>query len=170
MDAAHMGADLERVLISEEEIHAKLDELGDRMSPHLVDALRTDWSAEQLTTALMGRKAIYNRAWRFFQDYDLLLTPTMPVAAFAHGLLGPTSVDGHEVEASARSWFTCPFNLTGQPAATVPAGWTAAGLPVGLQIAGRRLEDALVLRACAAYEAAAPWAGRWPASTDRLTI
>lgn len=139
------------------------NELGDRMSPHLVAALRAEWSAEQFTTALMGRKAIYDRAWRFFQTYDLLLTPTMPVPAFAHGLLGPVSVDGHDVEASARSWFTCPFNLTGQPAATVPAGWTAGGLPVGLQIAGRRLDDALVLRACAAYEAAAPWADRWPA-------
>lgn len=138
------------------------DELGERMSPHLVAALRTDWTAEQLTTALMGRKALYNRSWRFFQRYDLLLTPTMPVPAFAHGQLGPATIDGHAVEASARSWFTCPFNLTGQPAATVPAGWTADGLPVGLQVVGRRLEDALVLRACAAYEAAAPWADRWP--------
>lgn len=138
------------------------DELGNRMSPHLLAALQSDWSAEQLTTALMGRKAIYNRAWRFFQRYDLLLTPTMPVPAFPHGQLGPTSIAGQPVEASARTWFTCPFNLTGQPAATVPAGWTSEGLPVGLQVAGRRLDDALVLRACAAYEAAAPWAHRWP--------
>jgi aspartyl-tRNA(Asn)/glutamyl-tRNA(Gln) amidotransferase subunit A len=142
------------------------DELGDRMSPHLVAALRTEWSAEDLTTALMGRKAIYDRAWRFFREYDLLLTPTMPVAAFPHGQLGPTSVDGQDVEASARTWFTCPFNLTGQPAASVPAGWTAGGLPVGLQIAGARFADALVLRACAAYEAAAPWADRWPAVAE----
>ena len=138
------------------------DELGDRMSPHLVAALRTEWTAEQLTTALMGRKAIYNAAWRFFSRYDLLLTPTMPVPAYEHGLLGPTSIAGQDVAASARSWFTCPFNLTGQPAATVPAGWTKDGLPVGLQIAGRRLDDALVLRASAAYEAAAAWAHRWP--------
>ena len=138
------------------------DELGDRMSPHLAAAVRTDWSAEQLTTALMGRKAIYNAAWRFFRRYDLLLTPTMPVPAFEHGVLGPTTIAGREVAPSARTWFTCPFNLTGQPAATVPVGHTAAGLPVGLQIAGRRLDDALVLRASAAYEAAAPWAHRWP--------
>lgn len=142
------------------------DELGDKMSPHLLAALRTDWTAEQLTTALRGRKEIYNRAWRFFSRYDLLLTPTMPVPAFGHGQLGPTAIAGHPVEASARTWFTCPFNLTGQPAATVPAGWTADGLPVGLQVAGRRLDDALVLRACAAYEAAAPWAHRWPAVAE----
>jgi aspartyl-tRNA(Asn)/glutamyl-tRNA(Gln) amidotransferase subunit A len=141
--------------------------LGDRMSPHLVTALGTRWSDEQLTTARIERKAIYNAAWRFFRRYDLLLTPTMPVAAFGHGLLGPTSIAGREVAASARSWFTCPFNLTGQPAATVPAGQTADGLPVGLQIAGRRLDDALVLRASAAYEAAAPWADQWPALAER---
>jgi aspartyl-tRNA(Asn)/glutamyl-tRNA(Gln) amidotransferase subunit A len=137
-------------------------ELGDRMSPHLVAALEADWTAEQLTTALVGRKAIYNRAWRVFQRYDLLLTPTMPVPAFPHGQLGPTTIAGEPVDASARTWFTCPFNLTGQPAATVPAGWTSEGLPVGLQVAARRFDDALLLRACAAYEAAAPWAHRWP--------
>jgi aspartyl-tRNA(Asn)/glutamyl-tRNA(Gln) amidotransferase subunit A len=54
------------------------------------------------------------------------------------------------------------FNLTGQPAATVPCGWTADGLPLGLQIVGRRHEDALVLRAAAAFEAIAPWADRRP--------
>lgn len=142
-------------------------QLGDQMSAHLVAALATDWTAEQLTTALMGRKAVYNKAWRFFQRYDLLLTPTMPTPAFPHGLLGPATIAGQPVEASARTWFTCPFNLTGQPAATVPVGWTAGGLPVGLQVAGRRLDDALVLRACAAYEAAAPWAHRWPALAEQ---
>jgi Asp-tRNA(Asn)/Glu-tRNA(Gln) amidotransferase A subunit family amidase len=58
--------------------------------------------------------------------------------------------------------FTFLFNFTGRPAATVPAGFTEDGLPVGLQIVGRRLDDALVLRASAAYEAAAPWRDHWP--------
>jgi len=138
------------------------DELGGQMSPHVAAAVRTPWTAEAMTDALMARKAIYNAAWRFFDSYDLLLTPTMPVAAFGHGVLGPSTIDGREVSASARVWFTCPFNLTGQPAATVPVGFTSDGLPVGLQIAGRRLADALVLRASAVYEAAAPWAERWP--------
>ena len=60
-------------------------------------------------------------------------------------------------------WTLCyPFNYSGQPAVSVPAGWTASGLPVGLQIVGRRLEDALVLRAAAAFEALRPWAARRP--------
>ena len=58
--------------------------------------------------------------------------------------------------------FTFPFNLTGIPAASVPAGWTAEGLPIGLQIVGRRWQDALVLRASAAFEALQPWALRRP--------
>jgi aspartyl-tRNA(Asn)/glutamyl-tRNA(Gln) amidotransferase subunit A len=58
--------------------------------------------------------------------------------------------------------FTFPFNLTGQPAASVPAGWTADGLPVGLQIVGRRHADATVLAASAALEAARPWSDRRP--------
>jgi aspartyl-tRNA(Asn)/glutamyl-tRNA(Gln) amidotransferase subunit A len=138
------------------------DALGDRMSPHLADALRADWTAEQLTSAVMGRKAVYNAAWRLFRTYDLLLTPTLAVPPFEHGIQGPTEIDGRAVEPFYWLSFTFPFNLTGQPAATVPAGWTTDGLPVGLQIAGRRLDDPTVLRAAAAYEAAAPWRDRWP--------
>jgi aspartyl-tRNA(Asn)/glutamyl-tRNA(Gln) amidotransferase subunit A len=132
------------------------------MSPHLVEALRAEWTAEQLTSAVMGRKAVYNAAWRFFRNYDLLLTPTLAVPPFEHGIQGPTEIDGRTVEPFYWLSFTFPFNLTGQPAVTVPAGWTTDGLPVGLQIAGRRLNDSAVLRAAAAYEAAAPWRDRWP--------
>ena len=139
------------------------DELGERMSPHLVDVLRLDWTAEQLTGAVVRRKAVYNAAWRFFRSYDLLLTPTLAVPPFEHGLQGPATIDGREVDAFYWLSFTFPFNFTGQPAATVPAGFTEDGLPVGLQIVGRRLDDALVLRASAAFETAAPWRDRWPA-------
>jgi aspartyl-tRNA(Asn)/glutamyl-tRNA(Gln) amidotransferase subunit A len=138
------------------------DELGDRMSPHLLEILRLDWSAEQLTNAVVRRKAVSNASWRFFRSYDLLLTPTLPVPAFEHGLQGPPTIDGRQVDAFYWLSFTFPFNFTGQPAATVPAGFTEDGLPVGLQIVGRRRDDALVLRASAAYEAAAPWRDRWP--------
>jgi aspartyl-tRNA(Asn)/glutamyl-tRNA(Gln) amidotransferase subunit A len=138
------------------------DELGDRMSPHLAEVLRVDWTAEQLTSAVVRRKAVTNASWRFFRDYDLLLTPTLAVPPFEHGLQGPPVIEGREVDGFYWLSFTFPFNFTGQPAATVPAGFTEDGLPVGLQIVGRRLEDALVLRASAAFEQAAPWRDRWP--------
>ena len=60
--------------------------------------------------------------------------------------------------------------MTGQPAATVPAGFTEGGLPVGMQIVGRHLDDALVLRASAAFEAARPWKGRWPGLLDEMGL
>ncbi|HVH22026.1 MAG TPA: amidase family protein [Pseudonocardia sp.] len=145
------------------------DELGERFSPHLAEVLRVDWTAEQLTSAVVRRKAVYNAAWRFFRNYDLLLTPTLAVPPFAHGLQGPPVIDGREVDGFYWLSFTFPFNFTGQPAATVPAGFTEDGLPIGMQIVGRRMDDALVLRASAAFESAAPWRDRWPAIVEQLT-
>ena len=87
---------------------------------------------------------------RFHDHYDLLLTPTLPIPAFAAGVEVP---DGWP-HRRWTSWtpFTYPFNLTQQPAISVPCGFTAAGLPIGVQIVGARHHDTLVLRAAHAYE------------------
>ncbi|MFN8591699.1 MAG: amidase [Thermomicrobiales bacterium] len=98
----------------------------------------------------------------FFERFDLLLTPTMTLPPFPVGINFPTEVGGKPVTGMQWTAFTFPFNLSGNPAASVPAGWTAGGLPIGLQVVGRRWEDALVLRACAAFEAIQPWAQRRP--------
>lgn len=89
----------------------------------------------------------------FHERYDLLLTPSEPIAAFRAERQTP--------ERHQRDWidwtpFTFPFNLTGQPAASIPCGLTAAGLPVGLQVVGGLGRDELVLRACRAFERAHP--------------
>jgi aspartyl-tRNA(Asn)/glutamyl-tRNA(Gln) amidotransferase subunit A len=99
---------------------------------------------------------------RFLARFDLLLTPTVAVPPFPVGQPGLKQIDGHP--ASPLGWmpFTFPFNLTGQPAATVPVGFTSAGLPVGLQIVGRRYAERTVLAASAAFEAAAPWSAHRP--------
>jgi len=91
----------------------------------------------------------------FHRDWDLLLTPTLPIPAFAAGREVP---DG-DTKKRWMSWtpFTYPFNLTRQPAATVPCGFTKAGLPIGLQIIGTLYDDARVLRAARAFERARPW-------------
>jgi aspartyl-tRNA(Asn)/glutamyl-tRNA(Gln) amidotransferase subunit A len=98
---------------------------------------------------------------RLFMDrYDLLLTPSLPITAFEAGKLAPDTVH-------AGKWvdwtpFSYPFNLTQQPAASVPCGFTASGLPVGLQIVGRMFDDWTVLRAAHAYEQAHDWMARRP--------
>jgi aspartyl-tRNA(Asn)/glutamyl-tRNA(Gln) amidotransferase subunit A len=90
----------------------------------------------------------------FHESYDLLVTPTLPLAAFAAG----KEVANLLKEKRWTDWtpFTYPFNLTQQPAATIPCGLTKKGLPVGLQIVGPRHADALVLRAARAFESAHP--------------
>ena len=112
--------------------------------------------------AMLGRAALWDTVRRFFTKYDLLLTPTVPQPAFEMGIVGPTSIAGHTVEGLDWTPFSYPFNLTGQPAASVPCGFTANGLPVGLQIVGRRFADALVLQAAAAFEALQPWSSHRP--------
>ena len=135
---------------------------GDRMQPHLVDAIKGTLTDEQITDAVVARKKASNQSWRFFRTYDLLLTPTIACVPFGHGIQGPELIEGKKAAPFQWITFTYQFNMTGQPAATVPAGFTKDGLPIGLQIVGRHLDDALVLRAAAAYEAAAPWKDKWP--------
>jgi aspartyl-tRNA(Asn)/glutamyl-tRNA(Gln) amidotransferase subunit A len=111
-------------------------------------------SGVEYLTACGERDQLAITMSRFHQEWDLLLTPAMPIAAFEAGREVP---EGSE-DPRWPGWtpFTYPFNLTQQPAATVPCGFTAGGLPAGLQIVGPRHADALVLRAARAYEQAHP--------------
>jgi Asp-tRNA(Asn)/Glu-tRNA(Gln) amidotransferase A subunit family amidase len=108
-------------------------------------------------------RSLYTRAWgEFFAEHDLLLTPTMQLTAFPVGMLSPEAIDDEPIDPFFDDWctFCLPANLTGQPAASVPIG--TGDLPIGLQIIGRRWEDATVLAAAAAVERALPWAERRP--------
>ena len=139
---------------------------GDRMQPHLVDAIKGTMTDTQITDAVVARKKCANQAWRFFRMYDLLLTPTIACPPFNQGIQGPEMIEGKKT-ASPFQWitFTYQFNMTGQPAATVPAGFTKDGLPIGLQIVGRRHEDHRVLAAAAAFERLRPWPLNAPAAS-----
>jgi aspartyl-tRNA(Asn)/glutamyl-tRNA(Gln) amidotransferase subunit A len=97
-----------------------------------------------------------------FAKYDLLLTPTIACPPFPIGLDNPTEIAGKPIPPYAWVPFTPPFNMTGQPACSVPAGSTKDGLPIGLHIVGRRYDDLTVLRAAAAFERARPWAKARP--------
>ena len=172
MDDAHPGfadpMDLFIDLTAPYRAAAMADHLpkwGDQMDPFL--HLRIDhgekMSAVEWERATHRRTALWHVVRRFFERFDLLLTPTTSVAAFPIGVSYPAEIDGRRLE-NQLQWFpfTFPFSITGQPAVTVPCGVTAEGLPVGLQIVGPRYGDALVLRAAAAFEAARPWAQRRP--------
>ena len=147
-----------------------VQQYGTQMSPHLVDFLVRPWSAEDLTNAVIARKALCNKMWKFMRRYDLLLTPTLATPPFPVYMQGPEKIEGKMVEPFRWLPFTFPMNMTGQPAASVPAGWTDDGLPVGLQIVGRHLDDPLVLRASAAFEAARPWRDRRPPLLAQLGL
>lgn len=138
-------------------------ELGPKMSPHLSAMLQREWRAETFTDANTTRKKVCNQLWRFMQRYDLLLTPTLAVPPFPLNMQGPEMIDGRMVRSDHWLSFCFPFNFTGQPAASVPAGFTASGLPIGLQIVGRHLDDGLVLAASAAFERIQPWNHLYPA-------
>ncbi len=109
-------------------------------------------TAQKLIDAQMKRGALGAHMNLFHRDYDLLVTPTLAVAAFDVG---------KEFPEGTKRWidwtpFSFPFNLTQQPAASIPCGLTKSGLPVGLHIVGPRYADALVLRAARAFETARP--------------
>ncbi len=142
----------------------KLPEWRDRFARSLV--LQIDqgmrWTAVDFVTAANHRRMLSDTLRRFFARYDLLLTPTLAAPSLPVGVDAYEEIEGARVGPVGWFPFTYPFNMTGDPAATVPCGWTFAGLPVGLQIVGPRLADALVLRAAAAFEAVAPWAAKRP--------
>jgi aspartyl-tRNA(Asn)/glutamyl-tRNA(Gln) amidotransferase subunit A len=116
-----------------------------------VDYLNANQLRDDLCTSLA----------RYFEDHDLLVTPTLAVPPFAIGTR-PDKIAGRNIHGMSWVAFTYPFNLSGNPAASVPCGFTSNGLPVGLQIVGPRGADALVLQASAAFEKARPWAQHRP--------
>jgi aspartyl-tRNA(Asn)/glutamyl-tRNA(Gln) amidotransferase subunit A len=110
---------------------------------------------KQHMDAVQNRGALGIAMNTFHTQYDLLITPTLPIPAFHAGKEVPEG-------SGMKRWtewtpFSYPFNLTQQPAATVPCGFTSTGLPVGMQIVGPRYADALVLRAARAFESARPF-------------
>ncbi len=125
-------------------------ELGARLGPAELGA------AQRRRTALVGELA------QLFERIDLLVTPTLPSVAFDAGGPLPTGVDGQEFASPMHVVaFTYPFNLSGHPACTVRAGFTAEGLPVGLQLVADRGREDLLLQAARAYERLRPFDG-WP--------
>jgi aspartyl-tRNA(Asn)/glutamyl-tRNA(Gln) amidotransferase subunit A len=135
-------------------LRAYSEKLRERMDQGLIEIANegAEYSVLKYLEAVGRRSELAIHMGRFHAEYDLLLTPAVPIPAFEAG----REVPAGSPHRRWTSWtpFTYPFNLTQQPAASVPCGFTSAGLPVGLQIVGAKHEDALVLRAAHAYRAA----------------
>ena len=154
--------------VHESPLAVHLDRFEDRMDPGLVSCIRagSGHSAEDYL-AMRARKLAYiEQMHRFMADWDLLLTPSVSVAAFPVERLQPAHWPDHPWDWLAWSEFCYPFNMSGLPAASIPCGFTDDGLPVGLQIVGRRAADRQVHRAAATFERMHPWAPHLPPATD----
>ena len=142
---------------------------GVTLTGWLARLLAREWSGDEFSRALMERKRIVNAVWRFMDRFDFLITPTTACAAFDLELEGPTHIAGEAVNTVAWLPYSSLANLTGLPAASVPAGFTADGLPVGLQIMGRQFDDRGVLALSALVETLVPEGQRRPPICDRLS-
>lgn len=129
------------------------------LEPRTIEILRAGArSADDYLDAQAQRSACVSQWQTFFERYDVLLTPTMQLVAFPVGVYSPTHIGEYEVDPFFDDWcaFCLPANLGGFPATSLPCGLDEQGLPVGLQVLGRRFEDDIVLRVAAAAEATLP--------------
>jgi len=142
----------------------KMEEWGEKIDPSLALLVQQykDTPAAEFTRASRMREEFWHDLCPIYEKYDLLLTPTMAVPPVKLDEVTVDLISG--IKGSTFNWmsFAYPFNLTGQPAASVPCGWTDNGLPVGLEIIGRRFDEVTVLKAAAAFEQASPWVDKRP--------
>lgn len=114
------------------------------------------YSAIEYKRLELKRTTIWRTVQEVLNQYDLIVSPTLAVTAFGHELAGLSTINGKSVNPATDWMLTQIYNLTGHPAASMPVGLTKTGLPVGIQVAGNRFADQLVLQACHAYEKAFP--------------
>jgi len=141
------------------------------LSPDLIGSIRLglDNSAMNIGKAKEQRKRVYEVMYQYFKNYDILITPTLPCPAFKPGWLetGTTFPTIGKKALNITSWmtFTYPFNMTGLPAASIPSGWSNSGLPIGMQIVGKRYDEKTVLQVSKAFEEVSPWQEKRPKLT-----
>ncbi|WP_254525712.1 amidase [Natrinema caseinilyticum] len=153
-----MLADLDRQI---RDVHT-IDLLGDHRSEidslftNIVEAGRAH-SAMECKQADAVRTDVYADVRRVFDAYDLLVTPTIAVPPFKADRLGPTEIEGTEIDPFVDWILSWIFNMTDHPAASIPAGFVDGSLPVGMQIVGDRFAETDVLAVSGAFERQRPW-------------
>ncbi len=142
------------------------------MEPDFVNIINRglSYSAKELKIAELQREGVYSDICRVFNKFDILITPTLPCPAFEFDK--STIIDEATLEIGliingkkmTYCWspFTIPFNMSGHPAASIPCGWTRDGLPIGMQIVGKRFDELTVLQVSKAFEDISPWQDKRP--------
>ena len=148
-----------------------LETWRDRMTPTLVQGIDEgrEYSAVDLQRAIVFRTKLFRQVQGWFGDYDLLITPTLARTALNvdHDFAAAVEICGEPTGKVRQHWYpyTHPFNMTGHPAITLPAGLHSDGLPMAVQLVGPLSSEALLLRAAALFEQARPWAAHRPPET-----
>ena len=143
-------------------------QFGPRMSETLLRQMDNGagHSAVALQEAMFERTRVFREIQGWFHRSDIVATPTLSRTALPieHDFFAPIEIDGETADTVRKAWYpyTLPFNLSGNPAVTLPCGLGADGLPIGLQLIGPHLGDAQLLRAAALFEAVRPWAAERP--------
>jgi aspartyl-tRNA(Asn)/glutamyl-tRNA(Gln) amidotransferase subunit A len=145
-----------------------VEEFGPRMSDTLLRQMDNGagHSAVALQEAMFERTQVFREIQGWFAHHDIVATPTLSRTALSidHDFFAAIEIDGQTADTVRKAWYsyTLPFNLSGNPAVTLPCGRAADGLPIGLQLIGPHLGDARLLRAAALFEMARPWAQERP--------
>jgi aspartyl-tRNA(Asn)/glutamyl-tRNA(Gln) amidotransferase subunit A len=141
-----------------------MEEWRDKLSPTLVQVIDAaeNYSSFDIIDANVKRMEIYNIISKYFKEYDILITPTTAVPAFGSETPFPPKINN--IDTSFIDWmgYTYPFNMTWNPAANIPCGWSRNGLPIGMQIIGRQADEETVLQVSKAFEEIAPWQDKRP--------
>ena len=143
-------------------------QFGNRMSETLLRQMDNGagHTAVELQEAMFERTRVFREIQDWFERYDIVATPTLSRTALAidHDFFAPIEIDGQVADTVRKAWYpyTLPFNLSGNPAVTLPCGFDGDRLPIGLQLIGPHLGDPQLLRAAALYEQACPWAAERP--------
>ena len=135
----------------------------DKFDPLIVEIVEEGSKFPVLDIQMAGvqREKLYESVYRQFKKYDILISPTLACTAFELYKIAPEKIN--EIPVSGRDWLlTYPFNMTGHPAASIPCGWSKEGLPIGMQIIGKRFDELTVFQVSKAFEELSPWQAKRP--------